>query len=217
MATKKQTSDPESTAAPKTTAANGKVGTSKKPAAEKAAPPAEPVTAADAPKATVKKTPAPKAQKPTDVSAASTETPASSVTPVTPANGVAPAKSKAKASSSSPAASTSESLVKVFGEVEASSSTFFIRKGSVPEGQLQLVIEKGKKQLADRIPGYNGQFVTVLGAYGKAKKTDKYLTFLVRNLASHDEIARRAYYLSHENPATVDDNWLRAENELLNG
>jgi hypothetical protein len=211
MATKKQTSDPESTAAPKTTAANGKVGTSKKPAAEKAAPPAEPVTAADAPKATVKKTPAPKAQKPTD---ASTETPASSVTP---ANGVAPAKSRAKASPSSPAASTSESLVKVFGEVEASGSMFFIRKGSVPEGQLQLVIEKGKKQMADRIPGYNGQFVTVLGAYGKAKKTDKYLTFLVRNLASHDEIARRAYYLSHENPATVDDNWLRAENELLNG
>ncbi len=208
MATKKQTSDPESTAAPKTTAANGKAGTAKKPAAEIAAPPAEPVAAADAPKTTAKKTPAPKAPKPAEESAAGS---------VTPANGAAPAKAKAKASPSSPAAGTSEAVVKVFGEVAASGSTFFIQKGSVPEGQLQLVIDKGKKQLADRIPGYNGQFVTVLGAYGKAKKTDKYPTFLVQNLASHDEIARRAYDLSHENPVTVEDNWLRAENELLNG
>ena len=205
MATKKQTSDPESTAAPKTTAANGRAGTAKKLAAEKAAPSAEPVAAADAPKTTAKKTPAPKAPKPTEESAAGS---------VTPANGAAPVKAKAKAS---PAAGTSESVVKVFGEVEASGGTFFIQKGSVPQGQLQLVIDKDKKQLTDRIPGYNGQFVTVLGAYGKAKKTDKYPTFLVRNLASHDEIARRAYDLSHENPATVDDNWLRAENELLNG
>jgi hypothetical protein len=79
------------------------------------------------------------------------------------------------------------------------------------------VLDKGKEQLADRLPGYDGQFVTVLGTYGKAKKTDKYPTFVVQNLASHDEIARRAYDLSHENPATVTDNWLRAENELLNG
>ena len=205
MATKKQTSDTESTAAP-TPAANGKAGTAKKPAAEKAAPPAEPVAAADAPKTTAKKTSAPKAKQPAEESVAGS---------VTPANGAAPAK--AKASPSGPAAGTGESVVKVFGEVEASGSTFFIRKGSVPEGQLQLVIDKGKAQLADRIPGYNGQFVTVLGAYGKAKKTDKYPTFLVRNLASHDEIARRAYDLSHENPVTVEDNWLRAENELLNG
>lgn len=193
MATKKQTSDPESTAAPKTTAANGKAGTTKKPAAEKAAPPAEPVAAADAPKPAAKKAAAPKAPKVTDESAA---------------NGTAPAKA-------SPAAT--ESVVKVFGEVEASGTTFFIQKGSVPEGQLQLVLDKGKKQLTDRIPGYHGQFVTVLGEYGKAKKTDKFPTFLVRNLASHDEIARRAYELSHENPAMVDDNWLRAENELLKG
>ena len=209
MATKKQTSDPESTAAPKAPAANGKAGASKKPAAEKAAPPAEPVAApvaadapvaaaADAPKTPAKKAAAPKAQKPADESAA---------------NGAAPAKSKAKAA---PAAA-GEPTVKVFGEVAASGDAFFIEKGSVPEGQLQLVLDKGKKQLADRLPGYGGQFVTVLGTYGKAKKTDKYPTFVVQNLASHDEIARRAYDLSHENPATVTDNWLRAENELLNG
>jgi hypothetical protein len=206
MATKKQTSDLASTAAPNTTAANGKAGTSKKPAAEKAAPPAEPVAipvavpvAADAPKTPAKKAAAPKAAKPADESAA---------------NGAAPAKSKAKAT---PAAATTESVVMIFGEVAASGGTFFLAKGSVPEGQLQLVLDKGKEQLADRLPGYDGQFVTVLGTYGKAKKTDKYPTFLVKNLASHDEIARRAYDLSHENPATVHDNWLRAENELLKG
>ena len=210
MATKKQTSDPESTAAPKTTAANGKAGTSKKPAAEKAAPPAEPVAApvaaapataapvaADAPKTPAKKAAAPKAQKPADESTAA---------------GTPPAKSKA-----APSAGTSEPVVMIFGEVAASGDTFFLAKGSVPEGQLQLVLDKGKKQLAERLPGYGGQFVTVLGTYGKAKKTDKYPTFLVHNLASHDEIARRAYDLSHENPVTVHDNWLRAENELLKG
>lgn len=202
MATKKQTSDTESTAAPKTTAANGKAGASKKPAAENAAPAAEPVAApvaADAPKTPAKKAAAPKAPKPADESAA---------------NGAAPAKSKAKAT---PSAATDEPAVKVFGEVAASGGSFFIEKGSVPEGQLQLVLDKGKKQLADRLPGYGGQFVTVLGTYGKAKKTDKYPTFVVQNLASHDEIARRAYDLSHHNPTTVTDNWLRAENELLNG
>jgi hypothetical protein len=204
MATKKQTSDPESTAAPKTTAANGKAGTSQNPAAEKAVPPAEPVAApvaaADAPKMPAKKAAAPKAQKPADESAA--------------ANGAAPVKSKAKAT---PSAGASEPIVMIFGEVAASGDTFFLAKGSVPEGQLQLVLDKGKKQLADRLPGYGGQFVTVLGTYGKAKKTDKYPTFVVHNLASHDEIARRAYDLSHENPVTVHDNWLRAENELLKG
>jgi|GEM_PF-6898696 len=197
MATKKQTSDPAITDAPQTTATDGKAGTTKKPAAEKAAPPAEPVAAADAPKTTAKKAAAPKAPKATDESAS---------------NGAAPAKAKA-----SPAAAAAASVVKVFGEVEASGTTFFIQKGSVPEGQLQLVLDKGKEQLTERIPGYHGQFVTVLGEYGKAKKTDKFPTFLVRNLASHDEIARRAYDLSHENPAMVTDNWLRAENELLNG
>ncbi len=207
MATKKQTSDPESTAAPKTTAANGKAGASKKPAAEKAAPPAEPVAApvaaapvaADAPKTPARKAAAPKAQKPADESAA---------------DGAAPAKPKAKAA---PSAGASEPAVMIFGEVAASGGTFFLAKGSVSEGQLQLVLDTGKKQLADRLPGYDGQFVTVLGTYGKAKKTDKYPTFLVQNLASHDEIARRAYDLSHENPVTVHDNWLRAENELLKG
>ena len=208
MATKKQTSDPESTAAPKTTAANGNAGTSKKPAAEKAAPPAEPVAAApvaaapvatDAPKTPARKAAAPKVQKPADESAASD---------------MAPAKSKAKAA---PSTGAGEPVVMIFGEIAASGGIFFLAKGSVPEGQLQLVLDKGKTQLADRLPGYGGQFVTVLGTYGKAKKTDKYPTFVVQNLASHDEIARRAYDLSHENPATVDDNWLRAENELLNG
>jgi hypothetical protein len=197
MATKKQTSDPESTAAPKTTAANGKAGTSKKPAAEKAAAPVADAPVADAPKTPAKKAAAPKAQKPADESAA---------------NGAAPAKSKA-----APSVGASEPGVMIFGEVAASGSTFFLAKGSVPEGQLQLVPDKGKKQLVDRLPGYDGQFVTVLGTYGKAKKTDKYPTFLVQNLASHDEIARRAYDLSHENPVTVHDNWLRAENELLKG
>ena len=155
--------------------------------------------AAHAQTTAAKKAAAPKAQKPADESAA---------------NGAAPAKSKAKAA---PAATASGTVVKVFGEVAAAGDAFFIEKGSVPEGQLQLVLDKGKKQLADRLPGYDGQFVTVLGTYGKAKKTDKYPTFVVQNLASHDEIARRAYDLSHENPATVTDNWLRAENELLNG
>jgi cell division septation protein DedD len=194
MATKKQTSGTESTAAPR------KTRTPKKTAAENAAPPAAtdaatdaPQITTDAPKATAKKTAA-KAQKPANELST---------------NGTSTAATTAPASASAPA-------VKVFGEVEASGKTFFIQKGSI-EGQLQLVIDKGKKQLAERIPGYNGQFVTVLGEYGKQKKTDKFSTFVVHNLASHNEIAHRAFELSHDNPTTVEDNWFRAENELLNG
>lgn len=192
MAQKKQTSETEGTAAPKKQPATApKTGTAKNPTTEKAALPAATDAATDAPKPTAKKTTA-KAQKPAETST----------------NGTAAAKATA---------SEAAAAVKIFGEVNASGKTFFIQKGSIPEGQLQLVIDKDKKQLADRIPGYNGQFVTVLGEYGKQKKTDKVPSFVVHNLTSHDEIARRAFELSHDNPSTVEDNWFRAENELLNG
>ncbi len=192
MATKKQTSGTESTAAPRKTR-TAKTAATENTAAENATPPVATEAATDAPKTTAKKTTA-KAQKPKAEPSA---------------NGTATAEATAPVSEGA-------SAVKVFGEVEASGKTFFIQKGSI-EGQLQLVLDKGKKQLADRIPGYNGQFVTVLGEYGKQKKTDKFPTFVVHNLASHNEIAHRAFELSHDNPTTVEDNWFRAENELLSG
>ena len=129
----------------------------------------------------------------------------------------APAKKPAapKASSASakkPAApKTSAQLTKVYGEIQATGNIFFIHKGSVT-GQLQLVVEK--KELKDRIPTYNGQFVTILGATSK-KKNGQDETFVVHNIASHDQIGRRAFELSQENPAAVEDNWFKAENELL--
>jgi len=194
MATRKQTTETESTAAPKKpAAATGKTGTAKQPAAETAAPPVEADAAKETKSTTAPKTTAAKGKKPAAQPSA---------------NGAAPATA---------AAPESMGTIKVFGEVEVTGKDFFIRNGSVPEGQLQLVVDKGKKQINDRIPGYNGQFVTVLGAYGKAKKTDKFPTFTVQNLTSHVEIAHRAFELSHDNPSTVEDNWFRAENELLNG
>lgn len=126
------------------------------------------------------------------------------------------AKKAGTATTSKTEASAGSSVTKVYGEVDASGATYFIQKGSVPEGQLQLVTDKGTAELTDRIPTYDQQFVTIVGEFGKKKKTDKFATFVVHNIASHDEIARRAFELSHDNPTSVEDNWFRAENELLN-
>jgi hypothetical protein len=124
-----------------------------------------------------------------------------------------PAKKKAAAPK---AASTTESSAptKVYGQIQTSNGKYFIEKGSVPEGQLLLEIPKNS-QLTNRIPSYNGQFVTVLGEFSKKKKADGTASFVLRNITSHDEIGRRAFELSHENPSAVEDNWFKAENELL--
>ncbi len=92
---------------------------------------------------------------------------------------------------------------------------YFIESGSIPEGRVQLVPAKGKNDLSSRFAECEQKFVTVAGEMGKKKKTDKFDSFTVQNIASHDEIARRAYELSHENPSYVEGNWFRAENELL--
>jgi hypothetical protein len=126
----------------------------------------------------------------------------------------APAKKKTAAPKAQTAAE-STALTKVYGQIQASGGKYLIEKGSVPEGQLQLDIPKENSQLSDRLPSYNGQFVTVVGEFAKKKKTDKSATFVLRNITSHDEIGRRAFELSHENPSAVEDNWFKAENELL--
>jgi membrane protein involved in colicin uptake len=171
------------------TAAPAKPVDAKKPAAEKASTPVASENGASAKKAPAKKPAAEKAEKPAAQKTATA----------------------AKTTASAGAAAT-----KLFGEIEASGKDFFIQNGSIPEGQMQLVLDKGKKDLTSRLPGYAGQFVTVLGEYGKQKKTDKFPTFVVKNLVSHNEIGHRAFELSHDNPTTVEDNWFRAENELLN-
>jgi hypothetical protein len=138
-----------------------------------------------------------------------TESPAvESSADATPAK-AAPAKKKAAAPKAE-SASKSSVLTKVYGQIQTSGGKFFIENGSVPEGQLQLEIPKNSGQLADRIPSYSGQFVTILGEFAKKKNT-----FVLSNITSHDEIGRRAFELSHENPSAVEDNWFKAENELL--
>jgi hypothetical protein len=131
-----------------------------------------------------------------------------------PIKAAAPAKKKAAAPKAEKP-TESAALTKVYGQIQTSDGKFFIEKGSVPEGQLQLELPKNSGQLADRIPSYTGQFVTVLGEFAKKKKSDASATFVLRNITSHDEIGRRAFELSHENPADVEDNWFKAENELL--
>jgi hypothetical protein len=186
MATKKTTSTPESTAP-----VNPQIPV---PAAAKATKKT----------GTAKKTSAAK----------TTETAETAAVGDAPVKAAAPAKKKAAAPKAETIADAT-ALTKVYGQIYASAGKYIIEKGSVPEGQLQLELPKNKSQLADRIPSYNGQFVTILGEFAKKKKTGQSGSFLLRNIASHDEIGRRAYELSHENPSAVEDNWFKAENDLL--
>lgn len=184
MATKKQTTSPET------------------PASGDLQIPVPAVAKATTKKAAVtKKT---TTEKPAEPVAAASETPVKAATP---------AKKKAAAPK---AATPTESAVstKVYGQIQTSNGNYYIEKGSIPEGKLQLEFTKDS-QLSSRIPSYSGQFVTILGEFSKKKKADGSATFLLRNIASHDEIGRRAYELSHENPSAVEDNWFKAENELL--
>ena len=179
----------------------------KKPTTAKDTTPASPENspAPVSSKAAPKKPAAPEAEK-VGVSETAPKAAAPAKKPAAPKTTSAPAAKKAAP------AKTSAQLTKVYGEIQASGDTFFIHKGSVAEGQLQLVVEK--KELKDRIPSYNGQFVTILGSTSK-KKNGSGETFVIHNIASHDQIGRRAFELSHENPAAVEDNWFKAENELL--
>ena len=189
MATKKQSTTPDSTASdgqqipvPVVAKAAKKTGTTKKATTAK----------------TTETAPADAAPLKADVSA----------------KAAAPAKKKAAAPKAEKA-SESTALTKVYGQIQTSNGKYFIEKGSVPEGQLQLELPKKGGQLAGRIPSYNGQFVTIVGEFAKKKKSDTTGTFVLRNITSHDEIGRRAFELSHENPSAVEDNWFKAENELL--
>lgn len=121
-----------------------------------------------------------------------------------------------KSTSKKAAPSSAPTLTKIYGQVVSSGSNCFIEKGSVPEGQYQLQTQKGKQDYMSHIASYNQQFVTVLGEFGKKTKSEeKGSTFVVHTIVSHDEIARHAFELSHGAEGSQEDNWLRAENDLL--
>jgi hypothetical protein len=112
----------------------------------------------------------------------------------------------------SQAAQEAVSATKVYGIIQASGNTISLSQGSIPEGQLKLTGPSKAKGFQKQASGYNDQFVTILGEFqGEGSAS----TFLVRSIASHSDIARRAYELSESGGNSSEDNWIRAENELL--
>lgn len=101
---------------------------------------------------------------------------------------------------------------KVYGQLQEEDTTYFIKTGNVPHGQLQLLYPK---ELADQMAGYRGQYVSISGELSKKNKADTFATLSIQKIVSHDQIGQRAYELSQQNPDSHEDNWLRAENELL--
>lgn len=108
--------------------------------------------------------------------------------------------------------SQTTALTRIFGHLHKEDSGFFIKAGNVPEGQVQLL---APKEMEDRLGQYDGQLVSVAGAFSKRNKADKYASLSIRQVVSHEEIGHRAYALSQQNPAGAEDNWLKAEDELL--
>jgi hypothetical protein len=112
------------------------------------------------------------------------------------------------------AAPEMEAYTKVYGLIQTSGDAVFLSQGSVPEGQLRLIGQAGSQEFKDQLSGYNEEFVTVLGEYQPQGDVNK-AAFAVRSIASHNEIARRAYELSTAGNNSSEDNWIRAENDLL--
>jgi hypothetical protein len=118
-----------------------------------------------------------------------------------------------KDSSNKKASSKKEtSLTKIYGQLQAEDSSFFIHQGNVPQGQLQLL---AGQEVRDQMNGYTGQWVSIAGKLSKKNKGDTYATFSIQNIVSHEQIGSRAYELSHQNSSSEEDNWVKAENELL--
>ena len=103
-------------------------------------------------------------------------------------------------------------ISRIYGVLYQAENTYFIKEGNVPEEQLQL---RYPQQLEDQMDQYSGQYVTIAGELAQKNKAGSYPTLHVHKLASHDQIGRKAYELSQQNPDAHEANWLSAENELL--
>jgi hypothetical protein len=115
---------------------------------------------------------------------------------------------------SAEAAQETVAYARVYGLIQTSDKAVYLSQGSIPEGQLQLVGQPNDQAFQGQVSGYNEQFVTVLGEY-QAQGNSKSSSFVVRSIASHNDIARRAYELSEASDNSPEDNWIKAENELL--
>jgi hypothetical protein len=104
------------------------------------------------------------------------------------------------------------SLSKIYGQLQTEDGDFFIHQGNVPQGQLQLL---ASQEVKEQMNGYSGQWVSMAGKLSRKNKGDAYATFSIQHIASHEQISSRAYELSQGNPSSEEDNWLKAENELL--
>jgi hypothetical protein len=124
------------------------------------------------------------------------------------------ATKKSAAAGSKKKATPKEALqsTRIFGQIQKEDNGFFIKQGNVPQGQLQLL---GREDILARMADYQGQMVSMEGELSKKNKADTYATFSVHRIVSHEQIGHRAYELSQQNPASEEENWLRAENELL--
>ncbi|HEV7404501.1 MAG TPA: hypothetical protein VGO11_16285 [Chthoniobacteraceae bacterium] len=94
-------------------------------------------------------------------------------------------------------------MTTLFGEVIATTDFLVVIGGNAPHGPVKLVFTEN--QPAD----IEGQRVSFRGEFADEN-------FVVRKSATHERIAERAFTLSLASPfASAEENWLRAEDELL--
>lgn len=73
----------------------------------------------------------------------------------------------------------------------------------------------------DLLDGFDGslehKIVSVVGTMGNPRSSPGTTKLIVEKLASHDAIKRRAYEIYESGlGGSADDNWVRAEREILN-
>lgn len=103
-------------------------------------------------------------------------------------------------------------VTRIYGQLHREDDSYFIKAGNVPQGQIQVLFPK---EMEDQMAGYNGQYVSMAGELSKKNKADTYATMSILKIVSHDQIGQKAYELSQQNHDGHEDNWLKAENELL--
>jgi hypothetical protein len=101
---------------------------------------------------------------------------------------------------------------RLYGDVGESTDSLFLINGNAP-GQVKLVEARAELQLHT----LSGQRVSVAGEFTGEDPHDPLQSFVVHGVTTHCQIAERAYELSQQSSAPPEQNWLRAETELLAG
>jgi hypothetical protein len=105
------------------------------------------------------------------------------------------------------------------GNLGATTDFWFLTNGNIPDGELVVTGQDAQVELSlTKAEGRPGAFppVTVLGHFVSDAQPNRLARFVVAKCVAHSVIAEQAFAIfASQKGVSAEDNWLRAERELL--